>query len=225
MIRRFLQSALCICLSPLLVAQRNSVTGTVMVPKNTKIELMALETVSSETARKGSLIRFAVVNNVIFDGITVIADGSPVTGIVTKVNRGVAFHRWAELRIHVKEVRIGSGLRLPLSPWQDVGREGTGGDLAWCIVFFVPCIALRNLGNNGWGEDGAPKPDAGSGRQAILRPCVIFDFWTKASLRVDQSELPEATASLPAPPGAACRELRERLQIYEDPELDRLLFR
>jgi hypothetical protein len=225
MIRRVLSSAICFVIPPLLVAQQTVVSGTVLVPKNTKVEAMALETVSSETAKKGSSIRFAVVNDVIVDGVAVIHAGFPVTGIVTKVNRGVKFHRWAELRIHVKEVRIDSGPRFPLSPWQALGSEGAGGDLTWCIVFFVPCIALRTLGNDGWGEDGAPQPDAYSGQQAILRPCIIFDFWTQESIRVDKTEPPAAIANLPAPPAIGCREVRARSQIHEDPELDRLLFR
>ena len=51
MIQRFLPSALCICLSPLLAAQQGA---SVNIPEDTTIKLVSLERVSSKTAVRGT---------------------------------------------------------------------------------------------------------------------------------------------------------------------------
>jgi hypothetical protein len=61
----------------------------VSIPKDTKIELMPLESISSGTAVAGSPVRFAVAKDVMVDGVIAIRAGAPVTGIVTKVRPGV----------------------------------------------------------------------------------------------------------------------------------------
>jgi hypothetical protein len=109
MIRSLLQSAFCLCLSPLLVAQQTGQTAptlapaipsqspsatptpaVVTIPEGTKIEIVPLENVSSEFAVAGSPVRFAVARNIVVNGVTVLHAGAPVTGTVTSVKRGVA---------------------------------------------------------------------------------------------------------------------------------------
>jgi hypothetical protein len=229
------RAVLCICFSSLLTSaqatgarragDKTTLDSTIVpIPRDTKVQVMAMETISSANVTKGSRVQFAVIKDVVVGGTTVIPEGTPVIGVVTKVERGVPFRHWAELRIHVKEVNIAHDTSLPLNHWPYSVRRNEPGDVATCVVFFVVCIALGNLGDDGWGEDGAPKPDADSGQQAVLRPCVAFDFWTTETQTVARKEL-AASAAPSEPPKVVCPSIREMSQIREDPELDRLLFR
>jgi hypothetical protein len=222
MIRKILHSALCLGLSPLLAAQQG--TTSIIVPNNTKIELLTLETVSTESEVKGSVVRFAVARDVAIDGVTVIHAGTPVTGIVTKANRGIAYEQWPTLRVHVKEARINQGLSLRLSQWPSDVTAGSWKDRAHCAVFFVVCVALESLGNNGWGEDGAPKPDQWSGQQAVLPRCVAIDFWTVSATTISQSDLSPKLAS-PTFARFDCVQVKSWPDAYQDPGLGRVFFR
>jgi len=78
MIRHTLQAALCIALSPLLVAQHTrplSKPVLVSLPKGTQLNLVLLETISSFTARKGQAIRLAVATDLMAGGCVVIPVG------------------------------------------------------------------------------------------------------------------------------------------------------
>ncbi len=84
MIRKFLQSALCICLSTMLVAQQPAAKpNTVRLPKDTSIQLKLDQDVSSATVHKGDLIRYVVAEDVVAEGATVIPAGTAVTRKVT----------------------------------------------------------------------------------------------------------------------------------------------
>ena len=92
MIRRLIQCCVCVILCPFLAAQQaaqpasqlpaNQVTkavpATILIPRNTVIELDALEPVA--TATIGSSISLAVVNDVPVKGVTAIRAGSPLNG-------------------------------------------------------------------------------------------------------------------------------------------------
>jgi hypothetical protein len=208
--------------APLLAAQQ--ATGTI-VPKGTRIELVSLEAVSSETAARGSRIRFAVANDVAIRGVTVIRAGTPVFGTITKAKRGIANEQWPTLRIHVNGVRIGQGIDLPLSLWAPETDQSTWKYRAMCVPFFVVCLGLKNLEDNGWGEDGAPKPDQSSGQQASLPSCVVFDFWTATPVSVPPEALPSQTANSPSLAQIACHQLTDWSHAYEDPGLGRVFFR
>lgn len=105
MIRKLLQFAFCVILCPLLIAEQGQPSAASVanqatkaapanggVPKNTVIELDALEPVS--TATIGSNIPLAVVNDVRIKGITAIRAGTPVTGIITDLKRGSHSMTW-----------------------------------------------------------------------------------------------------------------------------------
>ncbi len=197
----------------------------VTIPKDTEIELVALEKVSSETATNRSHLRFVVAKDVVVDRITVVSAGTPVKGIVTKVKRGIPYHQGAELRIHMEDVRIDRNLRLRLSQWPPEARQGDWKDVATYIAFPTLYIALKHLQDDGWGEDGPPKPDAESGQQAVLPACVSFDFWVTFAKTIAATDLPLDKAGSTTPLNVACPQLRERPWIYGSPELYRVLFR
>ena len=108
MAKRLLQSVLCFILCPLLIAtQVAAETGaqasepatpkaanTLALPaslvsvKGRKIELVAQEQVSIEAAMAGATFQFVVDKDVAVEGVTVIHAGTPVTGVIAKVNHG-----------------------------------------------------------------------------------------------------------------------------------------
>jgi hypothetical protein len=98
MIGKLFQSALCIWLSPLLVAQQTvpdvattaSVSGPAVLPKEKPVLLLLLEPVSSATAVKGQSVRMVVGADVkTGDGVVVIPKGTTAVGTVDWVRKAV----------------------------------------------------------------------------------------------------------------------------------------
>lgn len=170
MIRATLLSTLCLVLSPLLLAQKAVPTPApshpaVTISKGTKIELIAMESVSSETAIKGSTVRFAVANDISVNGLIVVWAGTPITGKVTKVRRGTAYRQWAVLKIRVNAVTLTNGSTLRLTRSRPRNRHSIAPkDIATCAALFPLCI----LAAFGATEDGNEKPGAHSNEQSVL---------------------------------------------------------
>jgi hypothetical protein len=127
MIRKLLQSALCLTLCPLLVGEQvdqqtaqsspdqasKATQPKVTIPKNTVIELDALEPVA--TATLGSNIRLAVVNDVRIKGVIAIRARSPVTGIIAGSKRGAHSMTWNGITsIRARELESGQPIRVHL---------------------------------------------------------------------------------------------------------------
>jgi hypothetical protein len=103
-----IQAALCLILSPLLAAHQVAAEAqqqaaepvtpeaantlalyaTLDFVKGRKIQLVAQEPVSIEMAQTGAPFQFVVDKDVAVDGVTLIHAGTPVTGVIAKVNRG-----------------------------------------------------------------------------------------------------------------------------------------
>lgn len=220
--RMMLKSALCFVLVPILAAQQ--ATTAVTVPQNTRIDLVTLETLSTESAKRGAQVRFAVAHDVTINGVTVIPAGTPVTGVVTKAERGIAYQEWPTLRIHVKEVRMNRSIGVPLSQWSLGTYHESWNERVQCAVFFVVCLSLKKLENDGWGEDGPPKPDQSSSWQAVLPRCVAIDFWTTSATTVYRSDMPSEMAASNVTK-IDCPQFVGWSDSYLDPGLGRVFFR
>jgi len=236
MTRRFLYSALCIFLAPLLMAQELNPAGAhvqsaspsssptpaaapalVSIPKDTKIELMTLKTISSETATAGSHVQFVVANDVTVNGVTVFYAGAPVMGIVTHAKRGIANHQWAGLKIRVKELQIGNGPKLRLTSSNPKFRT-TPREFFSCAAFLPGCVQLMIMASMGCGEDScSSKPNAESGQQAVLPACVTSDFWTAASTDISLAQLAQGKASVTTNLTTACPRIVELSKIFRQP--------
>lgn len=214
MMRRMLQAILCFVFCPLLVAQHASpgsepstrtvgearaMPVAVTVPKGMRIELRALERVTSETAIVGSSVQFAVARDLVVDGVTVLRAGAPVTGTIVKARQGIANRQWAELEIQVKEVKIGKDAVLRLSTnYSGPGRRQTKRehirDAATCVALLPLCI----IAAFGATDDGSEKPNAESGEQDVLQLCSAQYFWTASSTTVLTANLALEDATAPA---------------------------
>lgn len=213
MTRKLLQSALCLFLSPLLLAQQNA---SPRVPEDTKIELLALDSLSSNSAIAGTAVRFAVAKDVVVNGVIVFRAGAPVTGTVTKVVRSVAGKRDGFLGIRVREISLQGGLSLRLI-WSDPQLRQTRkerfngaavntleslGGVALLPLELPMAIAMSA------GGDGKP-----SGKDAILPRCWQVDYWVAAPSTLDLAVLAKAADQTMALPQDECVSSAEKLQI------------
>jgi hypothetical protein len=192
----------------------------VTIPRDTKIVLVSLQNVSSETAIAGSSVRFAVANDVVVNGVTVLHAGAPVSGMITEAKRGFAHHRWASLTIRVKGIQIGRNAKLCLTRSDPGSRLKAGKffrEYGACIFVLLGCVALAILSAEGCGEDGCAKAKDSNGEQALLPSCVSEDFWVKSSVAFSSTMVAEENAAASAYPGITCDQIVERSKIFGQP--------
>jgi hypothetical protein len=172
MIRTTVQSALCLLLSPFLVAQqvaggamqttsqsdqRSSVPtqSTITVPKGTKIPLVLLESLSSATARKRQLIRFAVARDVMANGTVVIRRGTRALGVVTKSRKAISGKKDGFFLFDLVNLTLPDGPR-PITEYAGGGSSNDGDGWCYgfgsCLVLFVfmyaiylPIVSMKDL--------------------------------------------------------------------------------
>jgi hypothetical protein len=219
MIRGTLQSALCLCLSPLLVAQQavdrqsaryNSqptmIPSEVIIPKGTRIELISLEYVSSASATDNSLVRFALAKDLVVNEVTVLGAGTPVEGRVSRVRRGVPYRQWGKLNIAIKQIQIGHHSHLRLTSSNPEPSESMVDELAMCLISAV-CVAMVIAFAFSKGSQGKP---AGDGGQAVLPQCAGgWIFWTRSSFKVSDLDITEGKAALTVRPPITCTNVCE----------------
>lgn len=85
MIRRLFQSAVCLALPPMLVAQQSAQVTSIRLEKDTEIHLRLDQDVSSASVREGDRVRYVVVDDVRVNGVIVIPAGAAAYQKVTLV--------------------------------------------------------------------------------------------------------------------------------------------
>jgi hypothetical protein len=209
MIRRFLHSALIIFLAPLLAAQQanpqiapaqikiaakdSAPTSSAMqdqaaelVPKDTKIELVALESISSKTAIVGNSVKFAVAKDVAVNGVAVIHEGTPVEGTVMKAVRAAAGKRDGLLRIRVSEIRLEGKSTLQLMNSDPPFRQSKSGRFKESTtnaigIFAALALLPLELPMAIAMSTGSHQPP---GKDAVLPRCFKSDYWVTAPANV-----------------------------------------
>lgn len=119
MTRPALQAILSLTLCPLLTAQEVAIPASPQplitraihtspdFVKGRKIQLIAQDPVSIDAAQRGALFHFVVDKDVAIDGTTVIHAGTPVSGVVAKVNHG-SYERSRAGYIDIRLIQQGS---------------------------------------------------------------------------------------------------------------------
>jgi hypothetical protein len=168
MIRRILQSALCICLSPLLVAQQASeasgrLDGAIVpapgpkaiVPKHTEIRLILLETISSATASKGQSVRMAVARDVSVNGVVVIPKGAPAIGVIDFVRKAVPGKKDGDASIKPISVNLPNSSPITLRRYNGSESDALGEALLPILpfCFAVTLVAIPFHKNHETGKD------------------------------------------------------------------------
>jgi len=76
------------------------------LPNDTPIHLKVSKTVSSETAHVGDVVDFLVAEDVVVDGLCVIASGASAEGVVTEAEPRRRMGKGGKLGLNVKSVRL-----------------------------------------------------------------------------------------------------------------------
>lgn len=97
-----------------LPAPRVTAQGKVTIPEGTRLAVKTQETLSSETAKQGQLVRFEVVRDVEVEGKTVIKAGAPAVGEVIRVASRKMIGREGELQITIRYATAVDGSQVPL---------------------------------------------------------------------------------------------------------------
>jgi hypothetical protein len=188
MIRRILQSALCLSLSSLLTAQQipqevppatavETVSpkpvplrrsAPISVAKNTQIVLITLEPVSSATASNGQLVRLAVQDDLIVNGLVAIPKGTLATGVVTHLQKGIAGKQDG----YVKPVSLAMSNGKQAKLWESAYGEDDCANAGPCWLLWtisaplMPLILIRLATNAMDKGGGEPKP---AGKNKVLK--------------------------------------------------------
>jgi len=157
MLRRLLQSTIAVCLAFLLAAeaagqevvhsqapaQTPAAQFTVTVPRDTEVEMIMLEPVSSATATKGQRVRLAVAKDVAIDGHTVIPRGTPGTGVVARLQKGVPGNKDGYIVVRPLALTLADGTSVKLKEYPT--GEDACGDMGPCWAFYIFVVVISPL--------------------------------------------------------------------------------
>lgn len=97
--------------------------------KGTQVRVKVLKTVTSATAHTSDAIEFAVVEDVLVDGLVVIPKSAKATGVVDSVEPKKRFGRGGSLAFHIASVRLADNEQAALHCFQDVsGSSNTSAE-------------------------------------------------------------------------------------------------
>src|ERR1041384_3984033 len=96
--------------------QAQSRADKITVPKGEDVTLTFDQSLSSKHAKVGETVKFHVAEAVMVNGKTVIKEGTPVTGTITKVDKRKNFGINAKMAINLDPVRSVGGAMIPLEP-------------------------------------------------------------------------------------------------------------
>lgn len=97
--------------------------------KGTQVRVKVLKTVTSATAHTSDAIEFAVIEDVLVDGLVVIPKGAKATGVVDSVEAKKRFGRGGSLAFHIASVRLADNEQAALHRFQDVsGSSNTSAE-------------------------------------------------------------------------------------------------
>ena len=164
MIRMTLQSALCLLLSPMLVAQQMTdesargntsnmppQTRRLVLEKGTQIEFVTREEISSAKALKGEFVTLEVARDVTKNDTVIVPAGTPAVARVVRVKKAVIGKRNGHIEIAPASMTLKDGTRAKLR--RNAPGEDSCGDFGPCwamfaimgplIVAFSPLIILQ----------------------------------------------------------------------------------
>jgi hypothetical protein len=208
MLKRMLQSALCLILCPLLVAQQLPAPAStddaslrsmpapatvappplpefVTIPKHTKVELISLEEVSSATATKGQFVRLAVANDVLVNGMVVIPRGTLASGAVSYVIKGAPGKRDGYLSVAPRIIFLSNRKSIKV---QD--RFGSDFGPWWfAYTFLAPLMLMLWIGV---AVDKVHNNKKSLGKDHVIHVCEsqIWIGFTSNTSRIQSIDLP-----------------------------------
>lgn len=100
------------------------------LPNNTPIRLKLSKTISSETAHVGEVVDLVVVEDVLVDGLCVIASGAPAVALVSEAEPRKRLGRGGKLGLSVNFVRLADNEKAAARSFQESkGSNSTAGSI------------------------------------------------------------------------------------------------
>ena len=151
MLRKLLHGPICVCLSPLLAAQQIAHTRPLelTIRRDTEINFITLEPVSSATASKRQMVRLAVATDLVIQGVVAIPKGTPATGEVSRLTKGVPGKRDGFIRVVPTSLTLADGTLVKLK--ENRTGEDDCADMGPCWVLAIvsapllPAILIKKL--------------------------------------------------------------------------------
>jgi hypothetical protein len=115
----------------------------VTVPEGTEFSVVTTEVISSKTATEGDKISLKVDENVVVNGVTVIARGTAVRGVVSSVERAGRMGKGGKLSLRVESAMAVDGQRVPLRASKAKSGDDKMGSTVALTVLFGPIGLLK----------------------------------------------------------------------------------
>lgn len=215
MIRTTLQGALCLCLSPFLVAQQPIGNGLgqtatanapivqtharpLEIPRKTIVRLVPLESVSSATAYKGQLVRLAVKENVILNGSIIIPKGTLASGVISDLRKAIPGKRDGDLSIKPVSLTLPDGSLIALHEHFDTGGDEVCEGFVGCLPVAAIVVATFPIAVAFYIASWFPRHHASeSGNDVMIGPCQALWGSTKANSRIEIADPDQIQISQP----------------------------
>lgn len=119
--------------------------GTVTLPQDTPVELMAIAEVNTDKAQSGDLIRFRVNRAIEVGGRTIVPAGTPAFGQVIAAKDAGGLGKSGRMTAKLLNIQLGD-LSIPLEG--EMSAKGTGAGSAGVAILFTGLVGLFHRGNN-----------------------------------------------------------------------------
>lgn len=126
---------------------------TVVIPDGTEIAAVTTETISSKTAHEDDPITFKVDEDVVVDGVVVIAKGAIIKGIVTNAKKSGYFGKGGELNVRVETTETVDKQKLRVRAAKGKEGENKTGTTIVLVVLLGP-VGLLKKGKNAEIKEG-----------------------------------------------------------------------
>ncbi|MEO6051942.1 MAG: hypothetical protein ABIP78_11500 [Pyrinomonadaceae bacterium] len=116
---------------------------TVVIPDGTEISAVTIETISSKTAHEDDPIQFQVDEDIVIDGVIVIAKGTLVKGVVSNAKKSGFFGRGGELNVRIESTETVDKQKLKLRAAKGKAGDNKTGTTVALVVLFGPLGFLK----------------------------------------------------------------------------------
>lgn len=117
----------------------------VRVKRDTPVELMAVNEVSTASVTPGTVFKLRLNRAIAIDGRTVIPVGTPAFGEVTAAQGAGALGHAGTMSARLVRIQFGDA-SIPIEG--QIGEQGTGAGSAGVAILFTGVVGLFHRGNN-----------------------------------------------------------------------------
>lgn len=121
------------------------IAGTLVLPRDTPVELMAMREVSTDKAEPGTPIKLRLNKPIVVEGRPIIPIGTPAFGEVTAARDAGGLGKSGTMAARLTHIQLGD-TRIPLDG--NVSAKGTGAGSTGAAIVLSGLVGLFHRGNN-----------------------------------------------------------------------------